>query len=245
MKSPAKEKEQKDAELKPEVPPKDDAVSENPPVLPETATTERSNPEAEAKKIGVNAEAEAREEQAAKDKENEVATPNKEKSGFLSGLPFMKRNRSVSPNTQMKEQSAKSEAEAPKEESSEVAKTEEATTDATAAESTDKSAETTEEPAKTETSTPNKRQSVLGSLGRRASKAMSGMRAPKKENTTPTSEAKMEESTEAEPAADKPTTNGEVKPAESQEQQSIGDVPAEVISVGQPQQQTPTVTASA
>ena len=94
MKSPTKEK---DAELKPEVPAKDD-VAEEAPVLPETATTERTDPEVEADKIEAKAEKEVQQEHAAEEaKKEEVATPAKEKSGFLSGL-LPKRNRSVSPS---------------------------------------------------------------------------------------------------------------------------------------------------
>lgn len=59
MKSPTKEKEM---ELKPEVPPKDGNVSEDPPVLPETATTERTDAEAEANKIDTKAENEVAKE---------------------------------------------------------------------------------------------------------------------------------------------------------------------------------------
>ena len=166
MKSPTKEK---DAELKPEVPAKDGAVSEEPPVLPETATTERTDAEAEATKI----ESKAEDEVVKENQKEEVATPSKEKSSFFSGL-IPKRGRSVSPSANM----TKNEAEAPKDTTEEAAKTTEAPAETAATDATDK----VEEPAKTETSTPNKRSSVLGSLGRRASKAMGGMRGQKKEN---------------------------------------------------------------
>ena len=247
MKSPSKEKDQKDVELKPEVPPKDTAVSENPPQIPESATT--TEPSAEATKTETEAPLD--------NKKEEVTTPSKENKNFLSGLSFMnKRNRSVSPSTNMKEAPAKTEATpaAAKEEPTEPAKVEEPATEtpvtitSAGVEPTEKPEEKTEEPAKTEkteTSTPNKRQSVLGSLGRRASKAFKGIQAPKKENASPTAEAKKEETTEAPPAADKPITNGETKPAESTQQQTIGDVVPDAVNVGQPQQSTPTVTASA
>jgi hypothetical protein len=241
MKSPSKEKEQKDVEFKPEVPPKDAPVSQEPPQLPET-TTVAENPTVEADKIKAEAEAKTDNEQP----KEQVSTPNKEKSNFLSGLPFMKRNRSVSPSQPMKEAPAKTEATEAKEEPiAEPAKTEEPTTEVAAApESTDKPAEKTEEPAKTEKNdASNKRQSVLGSLGRRASKAMSGIRPQKKENSVPGSEAKKEETTEAAASEDKPTVNGESKPAENA-QQSIGDVVPDAVNVGQPQQ-APIVTASA
>lgn len=227
MKSPSKEK---DAELKPEVPPKDGAVSEDPPVLPETATTEHTDPEAEANKIESKADTEVVKENQKED----VITPSKEKTGFLSGL-LPKRNRSVSPTANL----AKSESEAPKDVSEERVKTEEATTETAAAEPAGK----VEEPAKTETSTPNKRESVFGSLQRRASKAMSGMRGQKKENVAPAGEAKKE-SAEVASEVGKPTVDGEVRPASSEQQQTIGDVVPSAISVGQTEQ-PPTVTASA
>ena len=226
MKTPTKEKE---VELKPEVPPKDGNVSEDPPVLPETATTERTDAEAEANKIETKAENEV----AKENQKEEVMTPSKEKSSFLSGL-IPKRNRSVSPSANI----IKSESEAPKETPEEPAKAEEAAPETVPADSTEK----VEEPVKTETSTANKRQSVLGTLGRRASKAVSGIRGQKKENVAPASENK-EESTEVASEAEKPAVNGEVRPASS-EQPTIGDVVPSAISVGQTEQPR-TVTASA
>ena len=153
-----------------------------------------------------------------------------------------KRNRSVSPSAN----AITSETGAPKEETTEAAKIEEPATETIHTDTAEKSADKVEEPTKTEsTPTSAKRQSVLGSLGRRASTAMSKMRAPKKENAAPGSEVtKEEESTEAAPVAEKPTLNGESKSAVSHEQQTIGDVVPEAINIGQPQQ-TPTVTASA
>ena len=276
MKSPTKEKEQKDAELKPEVPPKDAPISANPPVLPGTsstapvlpvtATTEPSNPELEAREIEAVAEAEVIEERNAKLKESNEATaatasattPSKEKSGFLSS--FMKRTRSVSPSTAMKDQPAKTETETPKTETTEATepvkteeptKTEEAVAETVATEPVaDKSTEKTEEPTAaatttTEASTPNKRESMLGSLGRRASKAMNSMRPQKKENTSPTT-ATESGATEATPVDDKPTINGETKtPEPQQEQQTIGDVVPDAIVAGETQKANPPVAASA
>ena len=238
IKSPSKDKEQKDAELKPEVPPKDEPVSENPPQLPET------NAETEPAAEGFKPETETKLDTA----KDAVTTPGKEKKNYLSGLSFInKRNRSVSPSEAMKDPPAKTEtaAEAPKEEVAEPAKTEEPAAETIAPESTEEPADKTEEPAKTEASKPNKRESVLGSLGRRASKAFKGISAPKKENAATTTEDKKDETAEAAPAVGEPKTNGESKPTESEAQQSIGDVVPDAINVGQPQHTTPTVTASA
>ena len=164
VKSPSKEKE---VELKPETPIKDDIVSEAPPVLPETATTEPTDTEAEANKIESKAETEVIKEDEAKKDEvaTPIVTPGKEKSSFLSGL-LPKRNRSVSPSANL---TTKTEAEAPTEAVEEPAKIEEPATETVTADYS----KDAEEASKVETSTPNKRQSVLGSLGRRASKAMS------------------------------------------------------------------------
>lgn len=260
LKSPAKEKDAKDAELKPEN--KDAVVSENPPVLPETATTEPvETPAVPAVEEPTEAKTEAAKE--------ETATPTKEKSNFLSS--FMKRNRSVSPSTQMKQEPAKKEEtpvaaeETPATEASKVE--EPATTEGAAVETTEaeKPAEKTEEAAKTET--PNKRQSMLGNLGRRASKALNRIQAPKKTEPTAaaSTEAKKEETTEGAKAAEEtPAVNGETKQKEEvcadaippiwqqaddlqEAQKSIGDVVPEAVNIGQPQaqQSTPTVTASA
>ncbi|CAK3953816.1 Hypothetical predicted protein [Lecanosticta acicola] len=238
LKSPAKEKEAKDAELKAE--PKDAAVSENPPVLPETATAE---PALETPAVPAVEEPTEAKPEAPKD---ETATPTKEKSNFLSGLGFMKRNRSVSPSTPMKQEPAKKETD---ETPAEAVKTEEPAIEGAAVETeADKPVEKAEEPAKAET--PNKRQSVLGSLGRRASKALNRMQAPKKSEPTAaaSTEAKKEETTEGAKAAEEtPVVNGETKQTEEEAQKSIGDVVPDAVNVGQPQaqQSAPTVTASA
>ena len=70
MKSPTKEKEQKDAELKPETPAKDVGVSENPPQLPES-TPEPSLPTAGE----IKAEAEAK--PATPEEKKDAVTPGK------------------------------------------------------------------------------------------------------------------------------------------------------------------------
>ena len=250
MKSPAKEKDQKDAELKPTVPPKDTPVAETAPQLPETTTTETTE---ETPKT----ESEVKPEPT--DKKEELTTPNKEKPGFLSGLSFSgKRNRSVSPSANTTEAPVTTEdtalPEIPKEASPvEEGKSDEAIAETTAVDPLKSAEPVTAEASKAETSktespktesTPNKRQSVLGNLGRRASKAFKGMQAPKKENAPPSTEAKKEETTEAPKAVEEPATNGETKPAETQPQQ-IGDVVPEAINIGKPENQPAAVTASA
>lgn len=239
VKSPSKEKEHKDAELKPEVPPKDYVVAANPPQLPETTTTETTQ---EATKPETEIKPETTEQK------EEVTTPSKEKPGFLSGLGFGgKRNRSVSPSTNMKEAPAKAEETAPAEAPKEASPVEEGKTDEAIAETTAVEPLKPEEPTKAEgskTESTPKRQSVLGNLGRRASKAFKGIQTPKKENAAPSTEAKKEETTEAPKPAEEPATNGESKPAESQPQQ-IGDVVPDAINVGTPKDQPATVTASA
>jgi hypothetical protein len=233
LKSPQKEKDEKDAELKPEVPPKDEPVSEHPPQIAAT-NIESAEPAAEEVKT------EEAKPSTPEDKK-EATTPGKEKKNFLSGLSFLPRNRSVSPSTPMKESPAKTEetaaAEVPKEpEPVEEGKADEAIAETTAVEPL----KPAEEPAKTE-----KRQSVLGSIGRRASKAFKGIQAPKKENTAPATEAKKEETAVAAPAAEEATTNGEVKPADSAEPKSIGDVVPDAITAGKAEHQPAAVTASA
>ncbi|KXT17734.1 hypothetical protein AC579_3609 [Pseudocercospora musae] len=248
LQSPAKEKDQKEAELKPE-PAKDAPVSENPPVLPETATASTEVADAAIPAVDEPKAGEATEVK----KEEPAASPSKEKNNFLSGIGgFMKRNRSVSPSAQMKEAAKKEETPAVEKTpaAAEPVKVEEpapATETAAAVEpSSETPAEKVEEP-KLETTTPNKRQSVLGSLGRRASKALNRIQAPKKESPAPAAtEAKKEESAETKPAEETPLVNGEAKIAEPEVQQSIGDVVPDAVNVGQPQHQsTPTVTATA
>ncbi|KAM3418964.1 hypothetical protein BST61_g4921 [Cercospora zeina] len=243
LRSPAKEKDIKDAELRNE-PAAAAPVSDNPPVLPETAGATDST----AAPIAPAVEEPATEVKA-EEKKEEVATPNKEKNNFLSGIGgFIKRNRSVSPNTPKKESAKADEAvAAPADEP--AVKSEEPATEATAAAaepSTEAPIEKVDEP-KTETTTPNKRQSVLGSLGRRASKALNRIQAPKKENTaSAAADAKAEDTAAVKPAEETPAVNGETKKEEAEAQKSIGDVVPDAVNVGQPQQEnTPTVIASA
>ncbi|KAI7298813.1 hypothetical protein KC315_g17878 [Hortaea werneckii] len=261
FKSPSKEKSEKDAELKPEVPAKDNAVSESAPQLPEpaTETTETPAADAEAEK------ADSKPAEAA-EKKPEEATQQK---GFLSGLPFMnKRNRSVSPSANATETPAKEESApvepttvAAPDETIKPAAAETSATDGNAEKADEKPAEKVEEPKAPAESTPNKRSSMFGNIGRRASKAFKGMQSPtKKENAAPVAaEGKKEESTTEGAAAksdeDKPAVNGESKATEPSSEQkpaeTIGDVVPGAVNMGetehqQPQQQAPpTVAASA
>ncbi|KAI7053962.1 hypothetical protein KC327_g18569 [Hortaea werneckii] len=261
FKSPSKEKSEKDAELKPEVPAKDNAVSESAPQLPEpaTETTETPAADAEAEK------ADSKPAEAAEKKPEEAP----QQKGFLSGLPFMnKRNRSVSPSATATETPAKEES-APVEPTTVVAPdetikpaaAETPATDDAAEKADEKPAEEVEEPKAPAESTPNKRSSMFGNIGRRASKAFKGMQSPtKKENAAPVAaEGKKEEgATEGaatKPAEDKPAVNGESKATEPSTEQkpaeTIGDVVPGAVNVGetehqQPQQEAPpTVAASA
>lgn len=213
LKSPKTEKAEKDAELKPEVPAKDAAVADAPPQLPETAATEPIEtpvvaPATEASKPEIT-------ETAPEASKTDAATPNKEKKNFLSGLSFMnKRDRSVSPSAAVKEQPVKTEtpAAAPvtpaKEETPAVepVKAEEPATTETAPVAAPVAIETAdkvEEPKAADATSPNgnKRSSMLGNLGRRASKALNRIQ-PKKENAAPAAAEKKTEET-AEPAVEK------------------------------------------
>ena len=252
FKSPAKEKSEKDAELKPETPAKDTGVAETAPQLPKPET----EPETSAAAATEESKADEKPAEATKDKPEEASTQQK---GFLSGLPFMnKRNRSVSPSANATEASKKEETPATKDESAveptTVVAPEETVKPAetpAATESTDKPAEKSEEPAKEAEATPNKRSSMFGNLGRRASKAFNRMQSPnKKENAAPAAaETKKEETNDtAAPAEDKPAVNGENKAEEPKSEQQIGDVVPGAVNTGEQQQQqqtTPVVAASA
>jgi hypothetical protein len=241
LKSPSKEKEQKEVEAAA-------PVSENPPVLPETATTEPTseviipvteNPTVPGETAAVPAEAVA----AAPTTET-TTSPTKEKSNFLSS--FIKRSRSVSPSAALKDE--------PK--LDEVASAAPTTTAAVeepvvVAAPTEEPAVAAAEPTTEEATTkePAKRESVLGSLGRRASKAFKGINAPKKESTATspvaaTEATKEEEETAAATTTAEPVTtateDSTIKPAG--ETVAIADVVPEAVSVGQP---APTVAASA
>lgn len=236
MKSPQKEKDEKDAELKPEVPPKDEPVSDAPPQIPATNVEAAEEPKAEESKT---------EEAKPSTPEKDATSPSKEKKNFLSGLSFMKRDRSVSPSANMKEAPKTEEAAAAAEVPKEAQPVEEGKTDEAVAETTALEPLKPATGEETGASKAEKRQSVLGSLGRRASKAFKGIQAPKKENAAPATEAKKEETAAAEPAAEEPTINGEAKKEESTPPAAIGDVVPEAVNVGKPENQPPAVTASA
>jgi hypothetical protein len=207
LKSPTKEKE---LDLKPEVPAKDAAVSDAAPQLPETTTAEPIETPVAAPITDANAPAIT--EPAPEAIKTETATPSKEKKNFLSGLSFMnKRERSTSPSA-AKEQPLKTET-APvvpaKDEvvATEPVKAEEPATDvapvvATTTESAVEEPKASEATSPAGTPTANKRQSMLGNLGRRASKALNRIQ-PKKENAAPTTDKTVEEDAAAPVVADK------------------------------------------
>lgn len=251
IKSPSKEKSATDAELKPEVPPKDAGVSETAPQIPEPSTATEPTETATAPAI-----TEPKSETTPAVAKEEVTTPNKEKKSFLGGLGGLmggKRDRSVSPSAAMKDAPKTTEAPAvpAKDETTEPLPENAATTmDPSPAEATNKSA--TEKPMEKavepmtngETSSPttNKRQSIVGTfsgLGRRASKAFGSK--PRKESTAPVVNQPKETTTEATPAA--PTETRTEEPA--REQHSIGDVVPEAITTGEQQRSNPTVSATA
>lgn len=205
LKSPSKEKGEKDAELKPEVPAKDATVSDAAPQLPETATTEPIETPVVAPATDAT-KPEITETAPEATKTADVLTPNKEKKNFLSGLSFMnKRDRSVSPSATAKEQPLKTETPvvAPvvpaKDEvvAAEPVKAEEPVTEVAPA-AVPATTETAEKPKTTDATSPNgnKRQSMLGNLGRRASKAINRIQ-PKKENATPVADNKTPVAEEA------------------------------------------------
>lgn len=259
LKSPSKEKELKDAELKPDVPPKDAGVSETAPQIPEPAAETTTDAAAPPAIETTEPTSEAKPAEAAKEQLDAVS-PNAQPKGFLSGLPFLnKRGRSVSPSATMKEAPAAKQEETPvvpaKDETAvdaPAAAVEEPTTSVPETSTATDPVKQTEEPVKTETTSPtaNKRESMFSNLGRRASKAFKGYQSPRKENAVPaTTQPKTEEVTEAAPAAaeaDKPIINGESKALETEQQpSSIGDVVPDAVNAGQPEHSTPTVTASA
>jgi hypothetical protein len=240
LKSPAKEKDAKEVEAAA-------PVSENPPVLPETATTEPASeviiPVTENPTVPGETAAVPAETVAAAPAAETTTSPTKEKSNFLSS--FIKRSRSVSPSAALKDE--------PK--LDEVAAAPAPTTTTVAAEEPVFVAAPTEEtaaaaPAETSTeatSEPAKRQSVLGSLGRRASKAFKGIQTPKKESTptspvAATEEATKEEETAAAVAPAAATTTEEPVVQTTGETAAIADVVPEAVSVGKP---APAVAASA
>lgn len=260
--SPSREKDQKEAELKPMVPPKDTGVSETAPQIPEPQTASTDAAEAAAVPEVSEPKTESKPAEAAKEQLDTIS-PTQKKGGFLSGLGgfINKRDRSVSPSAAMKEPPTKEETPVvpPKDESAvEPAAAEEpsmpasepvpAAAEPTAEAPAEKAAE---EPTKTTDATSptaNKRQSVIGNfgnLGRRASKAFKNFQQPpRKENATPVAaDAKKEEPMEAAPATEAPHVNGESE-SKPEQQSSIGDVVPDAVTAGHAQT-APTVTASA
>jgi hypothetical protein len=226
LKSPTKEKE---LDLKPEVPAKDAAVSDAAPQLPETTTTEPIETPVAAP--ATDATTPAISEPAAEATKTETATPSKEKKNFLSGLSFMnKRERSTSPSA-AKEQPLKTETAAPivpaKDEvvATEPVKVEEPATEV--APVVAPTTEAVEEPKTSEATSPagtptaNKRQSMLGNLGRRASKALNRIQ-PKKENAAPTTDKTVEEDAAAPVVTDKKVDEPVVSDPETIAARAVG-----------------------
>jgi len=265
MKSPSKEKAEKDAELKPDVPPKDTVVSDTAPQLPEPTSTEPATEAAAAPAIETT-EPEHESKPADAVAEPSEAVSPKEKGGFLSNW-LGKRTRSVSPSANVKEAPVKKD-EAPvvppKDEPAvgePAATVDEPTKPATEATTPiDNADKLADEPVKTDVTSPsatnnNKRQSVIGSLGRRASKAFKGFNTPaRKENAAPTTNVAEEATPEATDA--KPLVNGEsnkapenisAEPQHHQQPNGLGggeDLRPDSSNIGQAQT-TPTVAASA
>lgn len=213
FKSPVKEKEQKDAELKPEAA-KDTVVSDAPPQLPETATAAAVAEPATSSAAHTEttpAITEPAAETEAEKKDETLSTPNREKKTFLSGLSFInKRDRSVSPSAPKES--------TPKESKVEGAEIIEATKAAEAAKETPaatEAAETKAEEKAEESPVANKRQSVLGGLGRRASKMIQRVQPSKKENVTPAAAETKAEEPVVESAAPAVPAKNDVAPVET------------------------------
>ncbi len=97
MKSPIKEKDLKEAELKPQVPPKDAGVSETAPQIPEP--TQESEVLADKPMDNTDLNTHGKPAEAAKEQLDGLSPMPEKKAGFLSSLPFMaKRDRSASPS---------------------------------------------------------------------------------------------------------------------------------------------------
>ncbi|KAK4888564.1 hypothetical protein LTR27_012572 [Elasticomyces elasticus] len=106
MMSPTKEKNLKDAELKPQVPPKDAGVSEVAPQIPEPVHEPIIDPVVADHKPLETAEptvlTNGKSAEAAKETLDPLTPKTEKKGGFLSGL-LAKRERSVSPSANMKD----------------------------------------------------------------------------------------------------------------------------------------------
>lgn len=226
LKSPTKEKE---LDLKPEVPAKDAAVSDAAPQLPETTTTEPIETPVAAPVT--DATTPAITEPAPEAIKSETATPSKEKKNFLSGLSFMnKRERSTSPSAakDLKTETTAAPVVPAKDEvvATEPVKVEEPATETTpiVAPATTEAVEdpkTSEATSPAGTPTANKRQSMLGNLGRRASKALNRIQ-PKKENTAPTTDKTVEEDAAAPLVGDKKVDEPVVSDPETVAARAVG-----------------------
>ena len=262
LKSPGKEKEFKDAELKPQVPPKDTGVSETAPQIAEP--TIGSSDATTTPFVGTE---ESKPAETAKEQLDPIA-PATQQKGFLSGLPFLnKRSRSVSPSANMTEtplHQSETTALSTHETSAlepTTATTEEPIKSVAETNPITDSVNTTNEKA-TEPLAVNsgnvevangpvgnqKRQSVLGNLGRRASTILKGMQSPRKENVAPTTTGPVSEVEEgvgasSVAAADKHIVNGEHSASGLEHPHAVTS--DAVPEVGHSQHSNPIVAASA
>ena len=194
LKSPGKERSQKDAELKPVVPPKDTGVSETAPQIPEPSIENSETPAAIPSTETTEQQNEGKPAEAAKEQLDGISPSNNQPfGGFLSSLPFIgKRNRSVSPSANMKDAPAKKEETpvVPTKDESAIEEPFQPVTETTAAhEPVGTPMERVEAPSQNEPISPsaNKRASMFGNLSRRASKAFGKQSPMKKENAVPAS----------------------------------------------------------
>lgn len=239
MKSPKEEKKEHDL------------VAPAPPAKEPEATPEASKPLEEAQVAApatpVAPEA-AAESTAPKTEESKPVaasgTPSKEKEHFSFGKLFgSSKDRAKSPSAQEKAPEAKVDA-APKIEDTPAAAP--ATTEAVKpVEPVVPATEAKVEPSEEQTPPKAKRTSIFGQLSRSLSKATGGKKDTKeKKDTTPPAtvpETTEEAKTDAPVVADKPTeTPAAAAPAEK----TIGDVPAEAVTVGEPKS-TPAVSTTA
>lgn len=263
VRSPATEK--KESEVGPIVPPKDTIVSAEAPQIPGPTTETTIESPATAEPVVEAPATTVPETEAAKIETpaaSSTLTPRKEKESFFGGM--MNKVRAKSPANLNRSAKTEPPAVPPKTEESVVASTtEEPVVAATTAEEPAAvepvAATTTEEPIVDATNRPkeNRRRSFFGGLStkaeglfRKPSQAQHSKEVKKEENVTPSTLEKSEEQAATEPTAteevatEAPAT--ETAARETEQPHSIGDVPAEAITVGQAHSSSnPTVSAAA
>lgn len=239
LRSPTHEKKENEL-VAPAVPAKDAEVAADSKPLEEAQVGAPTAAPVVAEPVATKAD----EAKADETKPAAVHTPSKEKEHFSFGKLFSSKERAKSPAATPKATEPTSDVAPKIEDTTTPVAAAEPVEPVTAAEPTVPATETKPAEEKAETPKKEKRASFFGNLGRTLSKATGGKKEEKKAEAPATVPEGTEET--AAPVAGAPATKEEIAAATAPAEKTIGDVPAEAVTVGEaPKSANPTVSTTA